>query len=157
MNIKTIEKNELHKALDLVWKVFKEFEAPDYTKEGIDEFKRFIEYSDIKRKVESKEFLLFGYYIDNNLVGVLGFENRPHISLLFVDMEYQRRGAARALLSEFAGFCKENFTDNKEITVNSSPYAHDIYGKLGFKDNGDENLVNGIRFFPMKFNLEANQ
>ena len=32
-------KEEMKKALELVWKVFLEYEAPDYTEEGIKEFK----------------------------------------------------------------------------------------------------------------------
>jgi len=40
MNIDSIKK---HGALDLVWQVFLEFEAPDYSEEGIQEFKKFID------------------------------------------------------------------------------------------------------------------
>ena len=37
-----ILKEEMGKALELVWKVFLEYEAPDYTEEGIKEFKKTI-------------------------------------------------------------------------------------------------------------------
>ncbi|WP_334295796.1 GNAT family N-acetyltransferase [Clostridioides difficile] len=37
-----------------------------------------------------------------------------------------------------------------EITVNSSPYAVEVYHKLGFKDTAVEQIVDGIRFTPMK-------
>lgn len=42
LEIRIILKEEMEEALDLVWKVFLEYEAPDYTEEGIMEFKRTI-------------------------------------------------------------------------------------------------------------------
>ena len=41
------------------------------------------------------------------------------------------------------------------MTVNSSPYAVPIYHKLGFKDTGSEQVVNGLRFTPMELNTES--
>ena len=35
-------KEDLEEAINLVWRVFLEFEAPNYTQEGIDEFKNSI-------------------------------------------------------------------------------------------------------------------
>ena len=43
MEYRKIYKMEISDALELVWKVFLEYEAPDYTEEGINEFKRTIE------------------------------------------------------------------------------------------------------------------
>lgn len=43
MKIRGIKDIEMKEALDLVWKVFLEFEEPDYTKEGIKEFKKTID------------------------------------------------------------------------------------------------------------------
>ena len=39
MKIRKVLKEEMKKALELVWEVFLEYEAPDYTEEGIKEFK----------------------------------------------------------------------------------------------------------------------
>ena len=39
LKIRKIAKEEMKNALNLVWKVFLKYEAPDYNKEGIDEFK----------------------------------------------------------------------------------------------------------------------
>mgnify|MGYP004574650327 CR=1 FL=1 len=36
--IRQIRQEEIAEALGLVWKVFLEFESPDYTKEGVEEF-----------------------------------------------------------------------------------------------------------------------
>ena len=40
VEIRKILKEEMKNALELVWKVFLEYETPDYTEEGIEEFKK---------------------------------------------------------------------------------------------------------------------
>lgn len=39
--------------------------------------------------------------------------------------------------------------DTGYYTVNSSPYAKGVYEHLGFETIGDEQCINGLRFFPM--------
>ena len=41
--------------------------------------------------------------------------------------------------------------DKQEFTVNSSPYAVEVYRHLGFEEMDQEQTVNGIRFIPMKY------
>ena len=43
------------------------------------------------------------------------------------------------------------------MTVNSSPYAVPIYHKLGFYDVDSEQVVKGVRFTPMEFEMQGNQ
>ena len=43
IDIKRIPNLDMNKALELVWSVFLEYEAPDYTEEGINEFKKTID------------------------------------------------------------------------------------------------------------------
>ena len=42
MEIRKIKDEEMPMALDLTWRTFLEFEAPDYTEEGIEEFRKSI-------------------------------------------------------------------------------------------------------------------
>lgn len=35
------------------------------------------------------------------------------------------------------------------ITVIASPYGHEFYKKLGFKDTDVEQVTNGVRYYPM--------
>ena len=39
------------------------------------------------------------------------------------------------------------------MTVNSSPFAVEIYQKLGFHALSGEQLADGIRFTPMKYTI----
>jgi len=48
-----LQKNNITNALDLVWRVFQEFEAPDYSKQGIEEFRKFISYNSIIEQFNS--------------------------------------------------------------------------------------------------------
>ena len=52
MEIRRVKENEISKALDLTWRTFLEYEAPDYTKVGIKESKKnstyaLMEFSDV--------------------------------------------------------------------------------------------------------------
>ena len=53
IDIKRIPNSDMNKALGLVWSVFLEYEAPDYTEEGINEFKKTI---DNKNWINDREF-----------------------------------------------------------------------------------------------------
>jgi len=129
-------------AMHLVWNVFSEFEAPDYVEEGINTFKDFINNEDEINKLE-----IYGAYEKGNLVGVIATRNEgSHIALFFVDRKYHRQGIGRDLLETVLS----NST-SEIITVHSSPYAREIYHKLGFTDSDNEQIENGIRYIPMKY------
>ena len=139
--------------LDLVWRVFEEFEAPDYSAEGVREFKAFIATEAVKQRMCNNELLLWGYFDDEKIVGMIATRPPCHIALLFVEKEYHRRGIARSLYNTVLAFYNTN-TPCPEITVNSSPYATKIYGRLGFVPTNTEQTVNGLRFTPMKHILK---
>lgn len=138
--------DNLQAALELVWKVFLQFEAPEYCEEGISEFHDFIQVDSIRQKLLNHELFLWAGYEGDRIVGVIAVRPPFHISLLFVDPQFHRRGIARSLFETVLEVCK-----NTEITVNSSPYAVGIYRRMGFADTDAEQTVNGIRFVPMKY------
>lgn len=136
--------DEIENALSLVWRVFCEFEAPDYSDEGIEEFKK-----SIHDEKYLSQLRIFGAFIGENPVGVIATRNGGnHIALFFVDGRYQRNGIGKMLFQEVVRQCKSD-----RITVNSSPFAVPIYHKLGFCDIDCEQVVSGIRFTPMELFL----
>ncbi len=142
MEIRKIMKEGLPAVLDLVWTVFLEFEAPEYSQEGIDEFKRYIDQQAKETTLE-----IYGAFEENELLGVIATRNeRSHISWFFVKKEYHGRRIGRKLFEHIVPFSSTDF-----ITVNSSPYAVKIYRKLGFADTAAEQVTNGIRYIPMKY------
>ncbi len=136
-------KEDIDIAIDLVWKVFLEFEAPNYTDEGIEEFRRSIFD---KEWVSKKKF--YGYYDNNKLVGVIATNDINHISLLFVDGNYHKHGIGRDLYNYI-----KKFNNTGYFNVNSSIYGHEFYKRIGFVDLSEEQCVHGIRFYPMKIDL----
>lgn len=139
---------ELTEALQLVWRTFLEFEASEYSAEGVQAFKEFIAFTNISEKLEHEDLVIWGYYEKDQLVGVIAVREANHISLLFVEKEQHHKGIARALYTTAVDYCFKQH-HNKRITVNSSPYAVEVYKRLGFSAVGNEETVNGIRFTPM--------
>ena len=140
MIIRNILENEMNNALDLVWRVFLEFEAPDYTEEGIKEFKKTI---DDKDWVNARDF--YGAFDDeNNLLGVIATKDITHIALFFVEGKYHRQGIGKKLYEKILSLNDKDF-----FTVNSSPYAHEIYKHLGFIDTDEMQCICGLKFYPM--------
>jgi GNAT superfamily N-acetyltransferase len=137
-------------ALDLVWIVFSEFEAPEYEDKGIKEFKNFIKYDAIKKMLDNAELLMWGCFEKDRIIGVIAVAGlRCHINLLFVDKQYHKQGIARELYRTALEYYCAN-SEYRKITVNSSPYATLIYRRLGFSDTDMEQIVNGLRFVPMQ-------
>ncbi|MDR3644004.1 MAG: GNAT family N-acetyltransferase [Clostridia bacterium] len=149
-DVKEIKPEHLHAALGLVWKVFSEFEAPEYSDEGIQEFKSFIEFESVKKMYEQRELLLWGCFDREKIIGVIATRKPCHISLLFVDRNFHRQGVARMLFNTVLDYY-QNTTECRKISVHSSPYAAEVYHKFGFHDMQPEQTTNGIRFIPMEF------
>jgi GNAT superfamily N-acetyltransferase len=140
MVIRKINKDEMKEALNLVWAVFLEFEAPDYSEEGIKEFKKAI---DDRNWISERDF--WGAFENGELLGLIATKNYNHIALFFVDGKFHKQGIGRAL---FDKVCELNASGY--YTVNSSPYARGVYEHLGFEYTDSEQSVNGLKFYPMK-------
>ena len=141
-NIRKLESFETESALDLVNKVFMEYEAPDYSEEGVEE---------CNKSMRDEEYLsklcMYGAYANEKLIGVVATRSEgTHIALFFVDSDFQGKGVGRSLFQTVLADCNSN-----RITVNSSPYAVPIYKKLGFTETDTEQAVNGLRFTPMEY------
>lgn len=79
--------------------------------------------------------------------------NNNHISLFFVQKEYQNKGIGRKLHELAIGKCITSRPDVEIIEVNSSPYAVSIYEKFGFVKVNSEQITNGIRYTPMTLKI----
>lgn len=142
MEIRKIDNEQIPGAVALIWTIFLRFEAPDYSDEGVQSFQNFIEDKAVLKTLE-----FFGAYEKEELRGVIATrDNRKHICCFFVKAQYHRQGIGRRLWEYIL-----QHSENAEFTVNSSPYAVPVYHKLGFVDTDSEQLTDGIRYTPMKF------
>ena len=145
--VKSLQAEQLTEALSLVWEVFCRFEAPEYSEEGVAEFKNFL-----NNKEEIGKLDFYGAFDEaSDIVGVLAMRKPSHISLFFVKAEYHRQGIGRQLFEKI--LCDYQPQGIGVFTVNSSHYAVEVYRKLGFKPTGDECITNGIRYTPMKMEI----
>lgn len=143
MYIKIIDLKERSKALKLVLATFMKYEAPDYSQKGIETFKNSVIYNDNYLNT----IVMYGAYEGDILQGVIATRKQgTHIALFFVDGKYHRQGIGRKLFE----IVLENSVSDK-ITVNSSPYAVDVYHHLGFTDTDSEQIEDGMRYTPMVY------
>ena len=143
MEIRELRIEEYGAAIELSWKVFQEYEAPEYSQQGIEAF-----YSVIHDEKFVRELKMYGAFEKEELLGILATcSNGEHIALFFVNGKYHGRGIGKSL---FRLAASENHSGH--MTVNSSPYAVEIYRRLGFVNLDSEQISDGIRFTPMECN-----
>lgn len=144
--IEEVKLENLEKALEVIKDTFMKFEAPYYSEKGVENFFKFASYNSIKENL-SKNMKMYVAKVKEKIVGVIGYSDNSHINLLFVLEEYQHNGIARALYNLVIENCKK--ANIKKVTVNSSPYAHNVYLKFGFIDDNQIQEIDGIKFYPM--------
>ena len=147
MEIKKLEKNEINKALKLVWDVFSESEAFNYNRKGVEEFRKFLDYRDL-----INTFDIYGTYNKKELIGVIALQDGQHICFFFVKNSYQKRGLGRKLFEKVLKITKE-----KEITVSAPPCSVEVMKNLGFVPTDSEQNINGIVIVPMVYERDKKE
>lgn len=139
--IRRLRPEEIPDALALIWNVFLQFEAPEYSAEGIATFRASLEDRERIRRL-----VFYGAFEGKKLVGVLCMRAPQHIAGFFVDAAYHRRGIGRGLFEAM----RQDY-DRQVFTVHSSPYAVGFYRRLGFVPTQGEQVTDGLRYTPMRF------
>ena len=150
--IRNAYRDEWDDAMTLAWKTFMKFEADIYTDEGIQNFEDFITDTTLHRMFLMGVYQMFVALDRKQIVGMLTLRNNSHISLLFVDEKYHRRGIGRALIEYLREYLLSEAGISK-VTVNAAPYGVAFYHKLGFQELRPEEERDGIRYTPMEFVL----
>jgi len=147
--IRPISDSEWEDAMGLAWKVFLQFDAPEYSQEGINNFRNFITDQTLRRMFLMGEYKVYGAFYRGVLIGVASLRNKEHISLLFVDSEFHNNGIGRALIHALKDY--EKTIMGYRLTVNAAPYATRFYHKVGFVDTNLLQVKDGIRYTPMSW------
>lgn len=143
---------EESEVFDLVFRTFSEFIAPHYSRAGVLEFLKYIRPGFLLERLQKDHFFLLAT-AQRKIIGIIEVRGNSHISLLFVDRQFQQRGIARELLRRTLRICLKKKPDLSKITVNASPNSVRIYQRLGFRPAGSEQVKKGIRFTPMALTL----
>lgn len=150
--VRAVYRNEWDTAMEIAWRTFLKFEAPDYPQEGIRSFYDFVKDETLHRMFLAGNYQMFGAFIGKQMIGMISMRGEGHISLLFVDKRYHRRGVGRALIQHLETYLLSEMGIGK-MTVNASPYGEAFYQKLGFQDIGPKTQQDGIIYTPMELIL----
>ncbi|WP_294435196.1 GNAT family N-acetyltransferase [uncultured Victivallis sp.] len=90
---------------------------------------------------------------EHEVIGVLELRDFSHISMFFVEPEFQCGGIGRRLLTRAVTLCGKAQPDLTELTVFAAPRAVEAYRHLGFSADGPERVESGVRFTPMRVKL----
>lgn len=143
---------EWQEAMTIAWKTFLKFEACDYSERGIQSFQEFITDETLRKMFIKGEYRLLVALKDKKIVGIISVRDGSHISLLFVDEMFHKKGIGRLLVHTLGKYLKQEEGKTK-MTVNAAPYAIGFYHKLGFVDIQTEQETDGIRYTPMELNF----
>lgn len=145
---RTPKLEEVIEVCNLVARSFNEFIAPEFSEEGIEEFFKYSNPREFNKRSESGYFSMVAESQDK-LAGMIEIKGNNHISMLYVDKSYHRKGIAKGLIGNALEEINANNKIFDDITVNSSRYAVPFYEKLGFIQFEEENSINGIIHIPM--------
>ena len=150
--IRSAYREDWEEAMSLAWRTFLQFEADDYSPEGVKNFENFITDTTLYRMFVMGVYQMFVALDGEKIVGMITLRDMTHISLLFVDEKYHRRGIGRALMLYLENYLLTELQASR-VTVNASPYGVDFYHRLGFRDLYPEQRRDGIIYTPMEFVL----
>lgn len=151
MEFAKLSAQQLPHAIELVRRVFDEFEAPTYSAQGLEAFYNFIDLEIMLECWQKGRVIMWGAFENDRLCGVIALSDSNHVSLLFVDKAYQRQGVASGLFHLMMADCiRKNV---KLVTVNADVNVVGIYQRLGFVATDAPQERNGIRFVPMQYNI----
>jgi GNAT superfamily N-acetyltransferase len=136
--IKRPETYQIAEALKLAMIVFTEFEMPDYEDEA---------FANFTLGMGSEN--MFVACDGETVVGMINEKGGGHVSMLFVDKKYHRKGIATALLNAIIDDLKSRGIF--AVTLNSSPYGIPFYEHFGFTATSQMQHKDGFLYLPMEY------
>ena len=141
--------DEWKPAMVMIWKTFLKYEGQDYSPEGIQNFFEFITDDDLYRAFLDGRYQMMVAVDDGRIIGAGSIRNNNHLSLLFVDEDYHRRGVGRTLMKRLCEYLRRE-AGERLMSVQAAPYAVAFYQKLGFRIVKPEQEISGIRVTAME-------
>lgn len=124
-----------------------QFEAPAFTKRGVESFLSFLWGKKVKEMFKNGSFAVWSCYCGNELAGMIALRDCEHISLAFVRSDFHRQGIGRMLYAAAKTEALSHGT--KRITVNASDCGIPFYHAMGFRKTNIQLLADGIQYTPM--------
>lgn len=147
--IRWAREEEWSPAMKMIWRTFLKFEGKEYTREGIKNFFDFITDDDLHAAFLRGEYRLMVALDGETVIGAGSIRSRNHLSLLFVEEAYHRRGVGSAILMKLCDYLEKE-AGERFMSLKAAPYAVDFYRKLGFMVIRPEEEYSGIRVTSME-------
>lgn len=147
-----MRRGEVAEVCNLALRVFQEFVAPQFSPEGVRQFRNHTDPHLFLLRSQSKNFILIAAdkaADKGEVVGMIETSYDGHVNLFFVDGRFQCQGIGGELLKKALEICRMRNPEMSTVTVNSAPSAVGIYERLGFRLAGPESSVDQIRSVPM--------
>lgn len=148
-----MKRGEETEVCDLALRVFEEFVAPQFSKEGVQEFCNYADPHLLLLRSRWDHFVLLAA-TQKEIAGMIEVKDDGHVTLFFVEGEFQGAGVGGELLRRALEICRRRNQKLSNATVNSSPNAVGIYERLEFHRAGPEQAEDHIRFVPMVLEME---
>ncbi len=150
--LRTMDPGEEVEVVNLVARSFNEFIAPDFPDEGIEEFFGYSNPRALVKRSDGNHFVLVAE-AEGSITGMIEIREMRHVSMLFVDKAFHRRGIGKELLTAALDKIKSDRNAPKKVTVHSSRFAVPFYENLGFVRTEEEKIINGVIHIPMALTL----
>jgi GNAT superfamily N-acetyltransferase len=147
--VRWAKESEWAPAMDMIWKTFLKFEGQVYTQEGIQNFFDFITDDKLYVSFLKGEYQLMVALDGERVIGAGSVRSRNHLSLLFVDEEYHRRGVGRKIMESLCAYLRDEEGENY-MSLQAAPYAVNFYRRLGFRVVKPEEEIAGIKVTAME-------
>ena len=148
MRIRPFRPEDAPDIMHLTGRCFEESIRPFYTEEGALLFYTYILPQQLCERAANGALLLVAEE-DGNVIGVAELRDGNHLSMFFVEPEFQNSGIGRKLLEKLWGLAKKLDHSIKGFTTYAAPGAVEAYRHLGFEATGAETLESGVRYTPM--------
>ena len=135
--------------MNMVWNTFIHFDGQDCTKEGRQSFYDFITDPNLFQSFSEGRYQVLVALDGDKIVGVGSLRNVNHLSLLFVDEDYQLMGIGRGLMEGLFHYLRDEVGE-RYISVTAAPYAVDFYKKLGFAQVKPLKNYSGVKVTAME-------
>lgn len=152
LEYRPMKRGEEAEVARLVLRVFDEFVAPQFSKEGVQEFRNYADPHLFLLRSRWDHFVHLAL-ADGEIAGMIEVRDDGHVALFFVEGRFQGRGVGGELLRRGLSISKSRNPDLFQSTVNSSPNAVAIYEGLGFRPREGEEGEGTIPSIPMVLDL----
>jgi GNAT superfamily N-acetyltransferase len=147
MAVREMERRDLREVSRIVVAAFSEAVAEGLSAEGISTFMG-LSAPDAFEKRMDEDNCMFVYEEKGEILGMIEFKEGRHVAMLFVAPDRQGRGIGRELVRVALDRRRV-----QSVTVSASLPSVPVYEKYGFEVVGPEEEKQGLRYIPMKIEL----